>query len=214
MEGLLRWKHPKKVLLLPASFLPLAEETGTIEKIGSWVVQEGCRQARAWKSRARSFGELSLNFSARDLRSSAFPALVFQALAENELPPETLRLEITETAAMGKDGDVFGLLQVLVNGGVKISIDDFGTGYSSLQQLGSLPADVLKIDLSFVSEIGKSRDTESIISATIAMAHRLRRRVVAEGIEEVAQREILLQEGCDMGQGFLFGKPHPAPACN
>jgi EAL domain-containing protein (putative c-di-GMP-specific phosphodiesterase class I) len=207
-EALLRWTHPELGIVSPAGFIPIAEETGLIVPIGTWVLETACRQAVAWR-RAGRLATVSVNLSPRQFRQEDLTATVERALTATGLPGHCLELEITESTTMANPARAAQVMAELHALGVILSLDDFGTGYSSLSYLRQFPLDCLKIDKSFVRDICTSPGDEAIVAATIALAHGLRLRVVAEGVETLTQHEQLSRLGCDFGQGFLYGVPMP-----
>ncbi|MEM6641218.1 MAG: EAL domain-containing protein [Pseudomonadota bacterium] len=211
-EALLRWQHPERGAISPATFIPVAEDTGLIFELGNWVVQHACRQLREWQDAGVDFGPLSINVSAEQFERVDVADQILRALWENGVRPAKLIVEITENLLMQDSADVRARLNTLRDAGVAIAMDDFGTGYSSLAYLQKFPLDALKIDRSFVMNLERNTSSAEICGAIIAMARKLGLRVVAEGIEEVAQYELLAEAGCDQGQGFLFSRPIPAPA--
>ncbi len=208
-EVLVRWRHPSGRIMLPGEFIPLAEESGLIGRIGSFVLDEACRQLAEWNSRADWTMPFSLavNVSARELSDPGLPVRVARVTHGYGLDPGQLCLEITETALIGEVGDVQEILSALSATGVRIALDDFGTGYSTLVHLQRLNADVLKIDRSFVEQISRSRRDREIVAAVTAMSHALGMTVVGEGIETSHQLSTLADLGCDEGQGLLLGHP-------
>jgi len=213
VEALLRWEHPKRGLVPPLDFIPLAEDTGLILPIGNWVLRTACIQAKAW---SRSLGRpvrMAVNLSARQLYDRALADTVASALKESGLPAAQLELEITETAAMRDPRAAARILRALRARGVRIALDDFGTGYSSLSHLVGLPIATVKIDRSFVRDLLAAPERAAIVAAVIALGHRLDLTVVAEGVETVEERAFLCDEGCDAVQGFLFSRPLPAKEC-
>ena len=209
-EALLRWHHPERGLVSPAEFIPLAEETGLIVTIGEWVLREACRQANEWVGQFDAGLRMAVNLSARQFLQPGLVQAVAAALGESGLPARNLELELTESMIM-QDPDQSGrTLAELKAMGITIAVDDFGTGYSSLAYLRRYPIDVLKIDKSFVGELVGNPDDAAICASIIAMAHSLRLKVVAEGIETDSQLGFLVQRGCDYAQGYLLGKPLPA----
>ncbi|WP_119157215.1 putative bifunctional diguanylate cyclase/phosphodiesterase [Caldimonas tepidiphila] len=206
-EALLRWQHPSRGAIGPAEFVPLAEDSGLIVQIGEWVLRETCRQIRRWQDRGLDVRPVSINLSARQFHSLELISMIRSVLAETGVPPRLLEVEITETTLMHNTDETQVTLGQLSALGIKISIDDFGTGYSSLAYLKRFPVDVLKIDRSFVREIVPGTEDALIVGAIIGLARSLRLRVVAEGVETREQAEFLRREGCDEGQGFLFGQP-------
>jgi diguanylate cyclase (GGDEF)-like protein/PAS domain S-box-containing protein len=207
MEALVRWRHPQRGLVLPGDFIPLAEETGLILPIGCWVLRTACAQAAAWRAQAPSGLRMAVNLSARQLQRTLLHDQVRQALAESGLPPHALELELTESSVMRDADEALDILQSLHELGVQIAIDDFGTGYSSLAYLKRFPIDRLKIDRSFIGGVESDGDAAAIVEAIIAMAHKLKLRVLAEGVETAGQHAFLQRLGCDEAQGWLFGRP-------
>ena len=208
-EALIRWQTGDKGLVPPLQFIPIAEETGLIIPIGEWVLQNACAQLARWHAQGRPDLRMSVNLSVRQFRNLNLVATVGRALAAAGLDPAHLELEITESI-MVEEQVVINTLRELSALGVNFSIDDFGTGYSSLSYLKRLPIDTLKIDRSFVTDIPGDTDNAAIAQAIIAMAHSLGMRVVAEGVESLAQQHFLQQHGCDAMQGYYFSKPLPA----
>jgi len=207
VEALVRWRHPTKGLLLPNHFITLAEETGLIVPLGQWVLKAACRQARAWKEMGLPPLRIGVNLSPKQFQQSDLFETIRQILLETGLDPTLLNLEITESAVMTDIDHAIQILTRLKSLGVQLSIDDFGTGYSSLNHLKNLPIDTLKIDRSFVMEIPEAADDMAIVSAVISMAHNLNLKVLAEGVQSLAQRDFLLSNRCDELQGYLFGRP-------
>jgi diguanylate cyclase (GGDEF)-like protein len=209
VEALLRWHHPQRGLVGPAVFIPLAERFGLINALGNWVIGEACRQMRAWADDGLQM-RVAINLSVHQLREDDLVERIAQALARHHIAPAQLLCEITESVAMEDIQSTQRAFEGLARIGVYLSIDDFGTGYSSLSYLRQLPARQLKIDRSFVADIAASNDARSIVSAVIRLAHELGLSVVAEGVETQAQRDFLLELGCDELQGFLLARPMPA----
>jgi diguanylate cyclase (GGDEF)-like protein len=212
LEALLRWQHPDRGLVSPAEFIPLAEVTGLILPMGPWVLRTACAQARAWQA-LRPGLRIAVNLSARQFQEPGLVGHVTDALADTGLDPRLLQLEITESNAMQNAQTAIQTLRELKALGVGLSIDDFGTGYSSLSYLRRFPIDTLKIDQSFIRDIGTDPDDAAIASAIIALAHTLKLEVVAEGVETVGQLEFLARHACDRTQGYLFSKPLPTEQC-
>ena len=206
-EALVRWKHPQLGTLTPDKFIPLADETGLIQEVGSWVLGEATRQTRAWADGGRRDAVVAVNVSAMQFRRPDFASDVEQALARANLGTSQLGIEITETVLMEDVGTTAATLARLKDMGVRISIDDFGTGYSSLSYLKRFPIDELKIDRSFVAGLNDDADSLAIVRTIIALGKALKLCVVAEGVESPAQLDILRAMGCDRAQGFLFGRP-------
>ncbi|MBN8280020.1 MAG: EAL domain-containing protein [Gammaproteobacteria bacterium] len=207
LEALLRWNSPTRGRVSPADFIPVAEESGHIIPLGYWVLNEVCHQLRVWQDKGLSPVPVSVNVSARQFQQADFHKRVAEVLRRHDVDPSLLEIELTEGLVMDDTEAAQRELAELKKIGVRISIDDFGTGYSCLSYLRRFPLDVLKIDRSFVQEIGSSRDGESIIDAIISLARSLRLETVAEGVETTAQLHFLLDRGCHVVQGFLFGKP-------
>jgi diguanylate cyclase (GGDEF)-like protein len=212
MEALVRWTHPRRGLLLPAKFIDVAEDSGLIVPIGEWVMQSACRQAREWQRFLGAGFRLSVNLSVGQFNDGErlFRA-VDGALRSSGLAPASLDLELTESIIMQNVGDKAALLDRLGSLGVGLAIDDFGTGYSSLSYLRKLPVDAIKIDRSFVRDMGDDAGGEAIVRAIVAMAHSLKLAVIAEGVETQAQLAGLAALGCDEYQGFLASPALPAP---
>ena len=209
VEALLRWVHPQRGMVSPAVFIPIAERSGIIHQLGQWVIEEACRQMRAWADAGIRM-RVAVNVSAHQLRRDDFVASIERALDRYQIEPSQLLCEITESILMEdveRTRQVFAGLGRL---GVYLSIDDFGTGYSSLSYLRRLPAQQLKIDRSFVKDLESGVDARAIVDAVVRLAHALGLRVVAEGVETAGQRDVLLQLGCDELQGYFFAKPMPA----
>ncbi|HET9034321.1 MAG TPA: EAL domain-containing protein, partial [Dokdonella sp.] len=210
MEALIRWEHPELGLISPGFFIPLAEETGLIIPIGEWVLRAACMDARRWQLRYSMPLRISVNLSPLQLRQPNLVALVAEVLEETGVPAQLLDLEVTESISVKSIPNLLETLQALRDLGCQISIDDFGTGQSSLDYIKRFPADRIKIDQSFVRNIGIDPDDEAIVEATIGMAHNLNRAVVAEGVEIEAHLDFLRGLGCEVLQGFLFCRPLPA----
>ncbi|MFP4594345.1 EAL domain-containing protein [uncultured Ralstonia sp.] len=205
VEALVRWRHPEIGLIGPGEFIAVAEETGLIVPLGLWVLRTACRQAAQWMREGRAALRVAVNLSPRQTRDPALVKNVLGVLEETGLPPHLLELEITESVLMEDIDANIRLLEALHAAGINLSIDDFGTGYSSLAYLQRFPIHKLKIDRSFVQRM--PGDGEAIAGAVIAMAHSLRMQVVAEGVEDAEQLELLRAAGCDLGQGYLFSRP-------
>jgi len=208
-EALLRWNHSRRGWISPGTFIPLAEETGIMRRLGDWVIHEACRQISAWADGHLGNLCVSVNLSTIQFARADFVDSVLHAVEHHRIKPENLELEITESLLMRDIGEVIAALRRLREAGIRISIDDFGTGYSSLGYLKQFPVDSLKIDRSFVKDLLISSDDAAICSAIIAMARELKLTTVAEGVEVVEQLEFLRRQGCDQIQGFLFSKPLP-----
>lgn len=212
MEALVRWEHPELGLISPGFFIPLAEETGLIIAIGEWVLRTACIDTQRWNDRFQLPLKISVNLSALQLRQPNLLQIVESALAESRLDARNLHLEVTESLNIKAIPNLQETLQSLRMMGCGISIDDFGTGQSSLDYIKRFPADFIKIDQSFVRNIGVDPDDEAIVQATITMAHNLNRSVVAEGVETEQHLEFLRRHGCNLLQGYLFCRPISAIA--
>jgi len=213
-EALVRWRHAERGVISPVEFIPVAERRGLISAIGHFVLNEACRQLAAWTNAGSCTEQMTLgvNLSGRELRDPRLGEHVAATLARHGIAPERLTLEITENVLIGELGDAHRAIESIANLGVRIALDDFGTGYSTLAHLRHLRTDILKIDRSFVSQLGgQSRDRE-IIAAVTGMAHALGMTVIAEGVETQAQRDELTAIGCDAAQGYLFAQPLTADA--
>lgn len=212
LEALLRWEHPQQGAISPATFIPVAEESGLIVPISEWVLRTACRQNNAWQQAGLRPVKVSVNVSGVQLSRQNLYDVVANALLDSGLAPEFLELELTETSLLEAQDLAATTLNSLQELGVEIALDDFGTGYSSLSYLKRLPIGHLKIDRSFVRDIHTDTDDAAIVTAIIAMGHGLNLRVTAEGVELEEQLDFLRQRKCDVIQGFLFSKPLPAPA--
>jgi diguanylate cyclase (GGDEF)-like protein len=210
-EALLRWNHPERGLISPSVLVPIAERYGLIGAIGQWVIDDACRQARAWRDAGLRM-RVAVNLSAQQMRHDDFVDRLLATLARHGVRPSQLTCEITESLAMSDTRATRRTFERLRAAGVHVSIDDFGTGYSSLAYLRQLPAKELKIDRSFVMDLETSDDARAIVGAVLQMAHSLGLKVVAEGVETERQRDLLVAAGCDELQGYLFARPMPARA--
>jgi diguanylate cyclase (GGDEF)-like protein len=210
MEALVRWQHPKRGLVSPTEFIPLAEETGLIVPLGQWVLREACLQNKAWQDRGLPRTRVAVNISGVQFQDKNLAGSIERVLAETGLEPRFLELEITESVIMQNASEAIVMLERLGQMGVDISIDDFGTGYSSLSYLKRFSINKLKIDQSFISNISNDKDDAAIVQAIIALAHSLRLRVVAEGVEHQEQLDFLRLVGDDEYQGYLHSRPLPA----
>lgn len=206
VEALLRWQHPTRGMVGPNVFIPIAERFGLINGLGNWVIEESCRQIRAWADQGISMN-VAINLSVHQLRTEELVQRIESALARYQVMPSQLLCEITESVAMEDIESTQRAFERLSRIGVYLSIDDFGTGYSSLSYLRRLPARQLKIDRSFVADIEVRPDARAIVGAVIQLAHQLGLRVVAEGVETEGQRDILLALQCDELQGYLLARP-------
>jgi diguanylate cyclase (GGDEF)-like protein len=215
VEALLRWQHPERGLVPPQSFIPIAEASGLIRPIGSWVLAEACKAARRWRDAGLTVG-VTVNVSAAQLKHQDLPATVHHALDASALAPDLLELELTESMFVDPaELVVHRAVQAVAAMGVRLAIDDFGTGYSSLGYLKRLPVHKIKIDKSFVRGLGGTDDLAdaAIVRSIIGLARSFNKRVLAEGIEEAGQYRFLAAEGCHEGQGFYFARPMPEAAC-
>ena len=211
MEALIRWQHPELGLVPPFEFIPLAEESGLIIPIGEWVIQEACRQNKAWQAQGLAPIPVAVNVSSVQFSQKDFAAKVVAILESTGLPPSCLELEMTESILMSNVSNTMHTLKQLKNMGIKISVDDFGTGYSSLSYLSKFPIDELKVDRSFVMNVPDNRNDAAIAAAIIALAQSLGLQVVAEGVETQEQSDFLVNHGCAVIQGYLYSRPVPAP---
>lgn len=210
-EALLRWHHPSRGLVSPAVFIPIAERSGLIRSIGNWVIDDACRQAAAWRDEGLRM-RVAINLSAYQMRQDDVVDRIEAGLRQHRLRPERFTVEITESVAMEDTQVTQRAFERLRAAGVHVSIDDFGVGQASLSYLRRLPAAELKIDASFVRDVATRDDARTIVDAVVRMAHALRLKVVAEGVETDAQRDRLVKLGCDELQGYLFAKPMAARA--
>ncbi|MTK12235.1 MAG: EAL domain-containing protein [Clostridiaceae bacterium] len=209
VEALIRWNHKEKGMIFPDKFIPIAEETGLISKIGEWVLREACSQAKKWQNINLPLIKISVNLSTQQFLKSDLTKVIKDVLSETGLDPMNLELEITESMTMEVDYAI-RTLKELNDLGVKISIDDFGTGYSSLNYLKKFCIDYLKIDKSFVKDIMNNENDAKIVETIISMAHSLGLKVIAEGVEDKEQLRFLQSRHCDFVQGYYFSKPLPA----
>lgn len=209
VEALLRWPHPEQGMISPAQFIPLAEESGLIVPLGAWVIQEACRQARLWLDQGLDL-RVAVNLSSVQFKRGDLVSTVRQALESQQLPPERLELELTESILIQDVEETLETVHQLRELGIFLSIDDFGTGYSSLAYLRRLPVQKLKIDQSFVRHLTEKSEDAAIVSTILAMARQLGLNTVAEGVETREQHEWLKSQGCTAIQGYYFSKPLPA----
>jgi diguanylate cyclase (GGDEF)-like protein len=208
-EALVRWRHPTRGLVVPGDFIGIAEEVGLIDQIGTFVLEEACRQSADWQAKGMS-PKIAVNVSASQCQRTDFAASVLSIIEKAGIQPNMLEIEITETVAMLDPRTSARELAPLRAAGVRLAIDDFGTGYSNLASLTRMPFDVLKIDRSFVSECVRDGSARVVVATILTMTQNLGFETVAEGVESAAQREFLLAQGCTFAQGYLFGKPMPA----
>jgi diguanylate cyclase (GGDEF)-like protein len=211
-EALVRWRHPQRGLIGPAVFIPVAEETGLISALGSWVLGEACRQYMQWQRDGVPVGFVSVNASVRQFQRPDFVDEVARTLREHGMSGDALKLELTESLLMDEPREVERRLHMLAALGVSLALDDFGTGYSSLTYLKRLPMHTIKLDRSFVRDLVEREEARELVRSAIAMIHALRKQVVVEGVEMMAQRELLTRWGADLLQGWLFSQSLPAQA--
>jgi predicted signal transduction protein with EAL and GGDEF domain len=204
-EALVRWPHPERGMISPAEFIPVAEETGLINALGSQILHRACKDAARWPGDVR----VAVNLSPLQFRGGNLLSVVVDALKQSGLPAKRLELEITETLLLEKSSQVLATLHALRALGVRISMDDFGTGYSSLSYLRSFPFDKIKIDQSFVRDLGANREGQAIVRSIISLGVGLGVTITAEGVETEAELSCLRLEGCHEGQGFLFSRARP-----
>jgi EAL domain-containing protein (putative c-di-GMP-specific phosphodiesterase class I) len=209
-EALLRWRHPRRGLVSPGEFIPVAEQTGLILPIGLWVLRAACQQLVDWaRQPATRQLDLAINVSVRQFRQSGFVQEVLTVLDETGADPQRLKLELTESLLLGDVEDGIRKMSVLRERGVRFALDDFGTGYSSLSYLKRLPLDQIKVDQSFVRDLLTDPNDAAIVRTILALAQSLELQAVAEGVETEGQRRFLLDNGCNAFQGYLFGRPAP-----
>jgi diguanylate cyclase (GGDEF)-like protein len=214
-EALLRWNHPSRGLLLPGSFISMAEESGSIIPIGEWVLRQACKQLEQWRGEGREISCLAVNVSGGQIGPhSGFVKLVKGVLEESKIDPSSLELELTESVILQDTDFTMQALDHLNNLGLRLAIDDFGTGYSSLSYLHRLPVQRLKIDRSFVNGLPDAKDSAMIVQSILSLGQNLGKEIIAEGIESATQSDFLQQVGCTEGQGYLFGEPMPLAAFN
>jgi EAL domain-containing protein (putative c-di-GMP-specific phosphodiesterase class I) len=209
-EALIRWQNQELGDVLPDTFIPLAEKSHLIWEIDRWVLDEACRQLRAWQDSGIAGLRIAVKISGRSIKQNNLAAIVIQAIEKHGIEPHSLQLELTEGILMANAAASLDVLSELHRIGVSLAIDDIGTGFSSLTYLQKLPIDALKIDQSFVAAITDVNDSAPVISAIIALAQSLQFTVIAEGIELELQQEFLRMRGCHLGQGFLFSQAVPA----
>jgi len=206
-EALIRWKHPQRGIVPPAEFIAFAEETGHIQQIGDWALREACRQMSLWQKQGLGSMPTAVNLSALQLRQPGLEAMVSELIHQYDLPPSSLELELTESMIAADTVNTVNVINQLQALGVKLSLDDFGTGYSSFSYLKSFHLDHLKIDMSFVHDIATSESSARITQAIITLGHGLDMEVIAEGVETAEQARLLESWGCDIFQGYYFGRP-------
>jgi diguanylate cyclase (GGDEF)-like protein len=211
MEALLRWRHPEHGMIPPGQFIPVAERTGLISPISDWMMREACRQTRVWNESGIADLKLAVNLSTVQFRRQSVIGSITAILEDTGFDPEKLEIEVTESVLLGDDDMVTETFSWLKAIGIPIAIDDFGTGYSSLSYLMRFAADTVKIDASFIKNLHESQDGATITRAIISLAHSLKMKVVAEGVELPQHVAFLSNENCDIGQGYLFARPIPGP---
>ncbi|MCG8635000.1 MAG: EAL domain-containing protein [Desulfobacterales bacterium] len=209
-EALIRWNHPEKGVVSPMEFIPLAEETGLINPMGEWILDEACAMAKAWSKVLNRYFSIAVNISSRQVKDVDLVEQVRAVLGRHQIPAECLELEITESSVMGNVEKAKNTLRALHDMGIRISLDDFGTGFSSLSYLRIFPISNLKIDKSFIDDIPGDTDSNTMVSTIISMAGHLNLTTVAEGVEEHSQFEFLKTNGCNQIQGYFFAPPMPA----
>ena len=205
-EALIRWNHPKRGLVAPLEFIPLAEQTALIVPIGEWVLRQACSEAMKWPHQI----SVAVNLSPVQFRLRNLPQIVMNALAQSGLPAQRLELEITESALLVDNELTLDILHQLRKLGVRISMDDFGIGYSSLSYLQSFPFDKIKIDRSFVHNLASSADSKAIVRAVAGLGSSLGMTTTGEGVETQGELDYLKEQGCTEAQGYFFSKPRPA----
>jgi EAL domain-containing protein (putative c-di-GMP-specific phosphodiesterase class I) len=210
VEALLRWQHPELGMIAPADFIPIAEESGQILPIGEWVLRSAVKQLKTWMDAGLAPMTMAVNLSAVQFRHPHLPELLAQILDEAKLAPHCLELELTESVAMDDAPAAIAVMDRLHARGIRMSIDDFGTGYSSLSYLKRFKVHRLKIDQSFVRDIGEDPEDRAIVSAIIRLADSLGLQTIAEGVETEGQLTFLCEQGCKEVQGYYFSKPLPA----
>jgi EAL domain-containing protein (putative c-di-GMP-specific phosphodiesterase class I) len=209
-EALVRWRHPERGLIPPGEFIPLAEETGAIASIGRWVLREALRQGAEWSAGSGTPLRMAVNLSPRQFQDGDVVAEVGEALAASGFPAGQLTLEVTEGMLVRDVDSVVAQLDLLRGQGIRIAIDDFGTGFAGLSYLRHLPADIIKIDRSFISDLPTGRSASTLITSIVELARTLGLDVVAEGVETDEQRRALQDLDCAQAQGYFFARPEPA----
>ncbi len=210
VEALVRWQHPMRGLIAPDQFIAVAEQAGLIDALSQWVLRAALRQCRAWRRGGLDI-PVAINLSPRNLHDQRLPDTIAELLAQHELPPHLLGVEITESTLMADPARALDVLTRLRDMGIRVAIDDFGTGHSSLAYLKRLPVAELKIDRSFIRDIVSDESDRLIVRTTVELAHSFGLRVVAEGVEDDLTKHLLTELGCDVGQGFHMSRPLPGP---
>ena len=207
-EALARWQHPERGLVSPTLFIPIAEDTGLIVSIGYWILEESCRQAKAWSNEYEMENfTISVNLSGKQLQRDDVIDRISQILTSTGLPASLLKLEITESILMEDRDDLIEKMVLLKELGVQLALDDFGTGYSSLSTLRSFPIDTLKIDRAFISRLGEEESALPIVKAILGLAKTMQMTVTGEGVENQDQQDIIRELGCQVGQGYFYDRP-------
>ncbi len=206
-EALIRWNHPKKGLVSPLHFIPLAEEIGLIIPIGEWIIKEVCAQLQLWKAKGLPILKVAINLSTQQFTQKDLVSIITREIEKQELSTASIQVEITESMMVQDITQVINTLDTLKSAGISIAVDDFGTGYSSLEYLKRFPIDKLKIDKSFIDNVMHDNDDTSIVQAVIALGHKMNIQIIAEGIENQQQAQFLKEHGCDYGQGYLYSRP-------
>jgi diguanylate cyclase (GGDEF)-like protein len=206
-EALIRWKHPQKGFIEPSEFIPIAEKTGFIISLGEWIIRTACKQNKLWQKKGYSPIYISINISAIQLTQTNFVEMIRKVLYDTKLNPKYLIFEITETTLMKSMKEDINIIKELKEIGIKIAIDDFGTGYSSLNYFRIVPADIIKIDKSFIDNVCLNSYEAAITEGIINITHKMNLSVIAEGVEKQNQLEFLKNNQCDIIQGYLYGKP-------
>ena len=212
VEALVRWNHPDLGRIPPDKFIPVAEETKIIIPLGEWILREGCRQAKDWIQKGFAPFRVAINMSPVQVEDPGAVPMIRNILEETGTPAELIEIELTETTFADREG-LQEKIQTIREMGITVAIDDFGTGYSTFSYIKELPADTLKIDMSFIRDIHENEESRAIVKAIIALADTVGLRVVAEGVEYEEQAEILRSFGCTEAQGYLFSKPIPPEVC-
>ena len=212
-EALVRWEHPELGLISPGLFIPLAEQTGLIHKIGYLVLHKSCQMLKQWQDQFGLMLNMSVNLSPLQLSDDKLMDRIKQVIKNTKIHPKYLDFEITESEKFENVSDALKMMRKIVDAGCTLSIDDFGTGHSTLEYIRKIPAKTLKIDQTFVKNIGLSPDDEAILDATIDIAKRVGHKIVAEGVETKFQKEFLIECGCDFAQGYYYNKPMPLEQC-
>jgi EAL domain-containing protein (putative c-di-GMP-specific phosphodiesterase class I) len=210
LEALVRWKHPRRGLILPGEFIPLAEKNGCIVQLGELVIDQVCAQIAEWLRNGESLVPVSVNISPSQLNAGGVDVLIAGLLKSHGIPPHAIEVELTESAMMSESADVIGQVTAIGNVGVKIHLDDFGTGYSSLSRLQEIDMHIIKVDQAFTSKLGVGKEGEILFKTIVLMAKALDMGVIAEGVETEAQLRILRELSCDEVQGYLISRPLPA----